>query len=119
MRIWVVNHYADPPDGLATRTYDIARRWVEAGHPTTIFVSSFSHYRLKPARRIPGARLWWEEEIEGVRMVWVRSPGYRNNDWRRVINMVTFSAVALLAGIFRRDGCDVVIGVSVHPLAAL
>jgi glycosyltransferase involved in cell wall biosynthesis len=119
MRIWVVNHYADPPDGLATRTYDIARRWVEAGHPTTIFVSSFSHYRLKPARRIPGAQLWWEEEIEGVRMVWVRSPGYRNNDWRRVINMVTFSAVALLAGIFRRDGCDVVIGVSVHPLAAL
>ena len=40
MRIWVVNHYADPPDGLATRSYDLARRWVEKGNPTTIFVMS-------------------------------------------------------------------------------
>ena len=119
MRIWVVNHYADPPDGLATRSYDLARRWVESGNPTTIFVSNFSHYHLKPVRRIPAPRLWLDESIDGVHMVWLRSPGYRRNDWRRVLNMVTFSTLAVVAGIFRRHRPDAVIGVSVHPLAGL
>jgi glycosyltransferase involved in cell wall biosynthesis len=118
MRIWVVNHYADPPDGLATRSFDLGKRWVEHGHPTTIFVSNFSHYHLKPVRRIPFPRLWLNEDIDGVTMVWLRSPGYRKNDWRRVLNMVTFSTLAVVAGVFRRKP-DVVIGVSVHPLAAL
>lgn len=117
MKIWVVNHYADPPDGLATRSFDLGKRWVEGGHPTTIFVSNFSHYHLKPVRRIPFPRLWLNEDIDGVTMVWLRGPGYTKNDWRRVLNMVTFSTLAVLAGIVRPKP-DVVIGVSVHPLAA-
>lgn len=119
MRIWVVNHYADPPDGLATRTYDLARRWVEKGNPTTIFVSNLSHYTLKPSRRIPFPRPWLDEDIQGVRLVWLRSPGYTKNNWRRVLNMVVFSILAVIAGIVRRPRPDVVIGVSVHPFAAL
>lgn len=118
MRIWIVNHYADPPDGLATRSFDIGRRWVERGHPTTIFACSFSHYHLRPARKL-GWRLWREEDIEGVRYVWIAAPSYRGNDWRRVINMVVFSALAFTAGALRRERPDVVVGVSVHPFAAL
>jgi len=41
------------------------------------------------------------------------------NDWRRAINMATFTVIVLLAGLFERPRPDVVIGVSVHPLAAL
>ena len=119
MRIWVVNHYADPPDGLATRSFDLARRWVEKGHPTTIFVANFSHYKLQAMRNIPFPRLWLNEDIEGVRMVWLRSPGYTKNNWKRVLNMTVFSALAVLSCTFRRPRPDVVIGVSVHPLAAL
>jgi glycosyltransferase involved in cell wall biosynthesis len=119
MQIWVVNHYADPPEGLATRSFDLARRWVEKGHPTTIFVSNFSHYHLKAVRRIPFPRLWLDEVIGGVHMVWLRGPSYTKNDFRRVLNMVTFSGLAVLAGLFRREKPDAVIGVSVHPLAAL
>ena len=118
MRIWVVNHYADPPDGLATRTFDISRRMVEKGHPTTVFVCAFSHYHLKPARRL-GWRLWRDEDIDGVRYVWIASNSYRGNDWRRVVNMVLFSSLVFLAGVVRREKPDIVIGVSVHPLAAL
>jgi glycosyltransferase involved in cell wall biosynthesis len=118
MRIWIVNHYADPPDGLATRSFDIARRLVDKGHPTTIFVCNFSHYHLKPARCL-GWRLWLEEDIEGVRYVWVAGPAYRGNGPGRVLNMVSFSVLALVAGILRRERPDVVVGVSVHPLAAL
>jgi glycosyltransferase involved in cell wall biosynthesis len=118
MRIWIVNHYADPPDGLATRSFDIARRMVEKGHPTTIFVCAFSHYHLRPARHL-GWRLWRKEYIDGVMFIWIAAPSYRGNDWRRVLNMVTFSGLALIAGLVQRERPDVVIGVSVHPLAAL
>ena len=118
MRIWIVNHYADPPDGLATRSFDIARRLVEKGHPTTIFVCAFSHYHLRPARKL-GFRLWQKESIDGVQLVWIAANSYRGNDWRRVTNMVTFSVLAFLAGALRRERPDVIVGVSVHPLAAL
>jgi len=118
MRIWIVNHYADPPDGLATRTFDIARRMVEKGHPTTVFACSFSHYHLQPARRL-GWRLWREEDIEGVRYIWIASNAYSGNNWRRVSNMVVFSALAFISGAVRRERPQIVIGVSVHPLAAL
>jgi glycosyltransferase involved in cell wall biosynthesis len=118
MRIWIVNHYADPPDGLATRSFDIGRRFVEKGHPTTIFVCSFSHYHFRPARKL-GWRLWRKEDIEGVIYVWINAPGYGGNDWRRVLNMLVFSVLAFAAGVLRRERPDVVVGVSVHPLAAL
>jgi len=118
LRIWIVNHYADPPDGLATRSFDIAKRMVENGQPTTIFVCAFSHYHLRPARHL-GARLWRHETIDGVELVWIAANAYRGNDWRRVLNMLTFSLLAFTAGLLRRDRPDVVIGVSVHPLAAL
>jgi glycosyltransferase involved in cell wall biosynthesis len=119
MRIWIVNHYADPPDGLATRSYDIARRLVQAGNPTTIFTSNFSHYRFAPMRKAPGGKLWWPEDIDGVRVLWLRTSPYRRNNWRRVLNMLSFSALAFLAGVTERPRPNVVIGVSVHPLAAI
>ncbi|HSS59910.1 MAG TPA: glycosyltransferase, partial [Candidatus Limnocylindrales bacterium] len=118
MRIWIVNHYADPPDGLATRSFDIARRMVERGHATTIFVCAFSHYHLSPLRTL-GWRLWREESIEGVKFVWMAGNSYRGNDWRRMLNMVVFSLLAFAAGALRRERPQIVIGVSVHPLAAL
>jgi glycosyltransferase involved in cell wall biosynthesis len=118
MRVWIVNHYADPPDGLATRSFDIARRLVEKGHPTTIFVCAYSHYHLRPTRKL-GWRLWRNEAIDGVRMTWIAGTPYRANDWRRVLNMGLFSAITFFAGTFRREHPDVVVGVSVHPLAAL
>jgi glycosyltransferase involved in cell wall biosynthesis len=119
LKIWIVNHYADPPDGLATRSFDLGRAAVRRGHTVTIFSSNFSHYRHRQLRRVPGLRLWRVEWIEGVRFVWVRTPPYRANDIRRIVNMVVFAAVALLAGTFLNPRPDAVVGVSVHPLAAL
>jgi len=117
MRIWIVNHYADPPDGMATRSVDLARRFVEHGTETTIFASNFNHYRFAPIVKL-GWRLWRAQDIDGVRFVWVRTPRYRVNNWRRAVNMASFTAVVLLAGLFEKPRPDVVIGVSVHPLAA-
>src|ERR1700737_2995983 len=98
MKVWFVNHYADPPAGLSTRSYDLARRMVERGHAITIFTSNFSHYHFRQVRRIPTFRLWQKEEIAGVRFVWIRTTPYHENDWRRVLNMVSFAAIATFAG---------------------
>ena len=117
MRIWIVNHYADPPDGMATRSIDLARRLVERGNPTTIFASNFNHYRFANVIKL-GWRMWKACDIDGVRVVWIRTSHYRRNDWRRALNMITFTAMVLLVGLLERPRPDVVIGVSVHPLAA-
>jgi glycosyltransferase involved in cell wall biosynthesis len=119
LRVWIVNHYADPPDGLATRSFDLARRMVERGNPTTIFVSNFSHYRFRRLRALASWQLWRRELIDGVQFIWIRTPGYRGNDWRRILNMLTFSALVLVAGVLTWPPPAVVIGVSVHPFAAL
>jgi glycosyltransferase involved in cell wall biosynthesis len=119
MVIWVVNHHADPPEGMATRTFDLCRRWVEKGHPATIFVSNINHYDFRPRRSIRGFRLWLEENLDGVCMVWIRTTPYRGNGIGRVINQLTFAVLALMAGGFRGPRPEIVIGVSVHPLAAL
>jgi glycosyltransferase involved in cell wall biosynthesis len=104
---------------MATRTFDLSQRWVAAGHPTTVFASDFSHYTFRYLHRIPWYRLWLEENIDGVRMVWIKTTPYRLNDFRRAINMASFAVLALCAGLGRRPRPDLVIGVSVHPLAAL
>lgn len=119
LRIWVVNHYADPPEGMATRTFDIARRWAETGHEVTVFLSNFSHYRLAPMRRLRPLSLWTTERLDGVNLVWIRTAHYQHNNWRRAANMLSFAAVVVIAGVSRRPKPSVVIGVSVHPLAAL
>lgn len=119
MKIWIVNHYADPPDGLATRSYDIARRLVQRGHEVTIFASNFSHYHFKPTRELRG-RPWRDEKLGGVRFIWIRTSRYKKNDSRRVLNMMSFAALAVVRGSIDRSGRpDAVVGVSVHPLAAL
>ncbi|HKV88522.1 MAG TPA: nucleotide sugar dehydrogenase [Candidatus Dormibacteraeota bacterium] len=117
MGIWIVNHYADPPDGMATRSVDLARRFVERGNKTTVFASNFNHYRFAPVVKM-GFRLWKAQDVDGVRFVWIRTLRYRVNNWRRAANMASFTALVLLAGLFQRPRPDVVIGVSVHPLAA-
>src|SRR5438309_239585 len=118
MRMWIFNHYAEGPEGFTTRPFDIGRRVVERGHQVTIFASSFSHYSFRETR-LRGIELWRREVIEGVEFFWIRTFPYRWNDWRRVANWVSYFLLAVLAAVVQGKRPDLVIGVSVHPLAAL
>jgi glycosyltransferase involved in cell wall biosynthesis len=118
VKLWVFNHYADPPEGFATRSFDIAKRLSAGGIPTTIFTSNFNHYLFRPMRRL-GWRPWKTEVVDGVRIVWINTVSYRRNDARRVLNMVSFTVLVALRGLTMRERPDAVIGVSVHPLAPL
>lgn len=118
MNIWIFNHYADPPDQPSTRSYDLSKKLVERGHEVTIFASGFNHYSFEEKRLKPGENSR-EEDWNGVRFVWLRTFPYQNNDWRRVLNMVSYSWRAFWLGWKRPERPDVISGVSVHPLAAL
>jgi len=127
MNIWIFNHYALPP-GLpgGTRHYDLGRELVQRGHRVIIFASSFHHYLHRETRLKPGEH-WKVEDVEGLKFVWLRTPPYQRNDWRRVWNMVVFTLRAWWLGrrlprlVPEIKKPDVVIGSSVHlltPLAA-
>ncbi len=116
MRIWILNHYASPPDRPAgTRHYEFGRLLAGWGHDVTIFASSFSHFSRAEERLAAGERMR-AEVIDGVRFVWIRTTPYSRNDHRRVLNMLSYAAGAVQAQrTFARP--DVVIGSCVHPMA--
>lgn len=117
MNIWIFNHYADPPDRQATRSYDLSRKLVERGHAVTIFAAAFNHYNFKD-ERLGKHENWRIEDWNGVKFAWLRTFPYKDNGWRRIINMLTYSWRAFWVGCKSKNKPDVVIGVSVHPLAA-
>ncbi|WP_354637084.1 glycosyltransferase family 4 protein [Kitasatospora camelliae] len=118
MKIWIFNHYAAPPDCAAgTRHYEIGRALTAAGHEVTVFASSFSHFSRREERLAPGERTA-TRTIDGVRFLWVRTPPYLSNGYRRVLNMLAYT-VRVLPAQRRLDRPDVIVGSSVHPAAVL
>lgn len=116
MRIWILNHYAAPPDQPAgTRHYDLGRVLAQQGHDVTIFASSFSHVTLREERLQQNERAR-VDCIDGVRFLWVRTTPYSGNDRRRALNMLSY-AVAAIRVQRRLPRPDVVVGSSVHPAA--
>lgn len=116
MRIWILNHYASPPDRPAgTRHYEFGRVLAAQGHEITIFASSFSHFSRQEERLGPGERTR-VEWVDGVRFVWVRTTRYTRNDLRRVRNMLSYAAGVVLTQR-RLSRPDVVVGSSVHLAA--
>lgn len=123
--LWILNHHAGTPDNPGgTRHYDLARELVGHGYQVTIFASSFQHACHHEMRLAPGER-WKVEYIDGVRFVWIKTFPYQRNDWRRVLNMVSYMLRTSWLG--RRlpklsppiERPDVIIGSSVHLLAVL
>jgi len=87
----------------------MGRILVGKGHVVTIFASSFHHYLLRDLRLQPGEK-WKAEKIEGVRFVWLRTPPYRGNTWRRLVNILVYFWRASRVGWKLREKPDVIIG---------
>jgi len=116
MRIWILNHYASPPDRpVGTRHYDLGRVLAKQGHDVTIFASGFSHFTLRE-ERLRRNECVRTEDVDGVRFVWLRTVPYARNNGRRALNMLSYSVSAIWAqGRMKRP--DVVVGSSVHLAA--
>ncbi len=116
-RVWIFNHYADAPDRAGGRHFALGLQLVAHGLDVTIFAAGFDHLTQQEVRAT-GFRLSKTRSFRGVRFVWLRTVPYRGNSWRRIANMLSYSVMVVVAQIGRNKP-DVIIGSSVHPLAAL
>lgn len=117
MNILVVNHYAGSvKHGMEYRHFYLAREWLRLGHRVTIAAASFSHLQSKSP---DFTGLISEEEIQGIRYIWLRTPEYHGNGVRRAVNIASFGLRlwSLKNEIVRRCRPDLVVASSPHPLA--
>jgi len=116
--VWILNHYAISPDMAGgTRHYDLARELVRRGYEVIIFASGFDHVTHKYVKIKKGEGLRVEDH-NGVKFVWLETSPYQGNDWRRVLNMLSYG-FSLLRYNKNFKKPDVIIGSSMHPIAPL
>lgn len=88
MNILLINHYAGSDyHGMEFRPYYMAREWVNMGHDVTILAADFSHLRKNNPKI---TKDFEEEDIDGIRYVWVKTPEYHGNSIGRIRNISTF-----------------------------
>jgi len=71
--IWLISKYLSPKEyGFETRGFAIARHWVADGRQCVIISSDSNHLAKYP----PLTRAVVEEDIDGIRAVWLRAKRY-------------------------------------------
>lgn len=119
MKIWIVNHYAIPPNQPGgTRHYSLSRALIDRGHEVTIIAASFDHMTREETRLQAGeqARL---EVLGDVPFLWVRASPYQGNGLDRLKNTLTFSKrFPAKASQLLGEKPDVILGSSPHLFAA-
>jgi len=113
MHIWYLSAH-DQPKGQSSRTYDFARELLKRGHQVTMFTNSYCHF-THVERLSPGEK-WRVEEIDGIRVVWLRTIHYTGNGWKRGLNMLSNVWRALRVARTLPDRPNVVVGPSVPLL---
>ena len=90
MNIWLINHYAVPPQYYPlARTTEFAKFLMKAGHTVTIFAASMVHNSR--INLISDKSKYCEEIVGGVHYVYVRTCTYTDNGKNRIINMFQFA----------------------------
>lgn len=116
--IWMINHYAITPDMPGgTRHYDFATELTKRGYRVSIFASDF-HYTLRKRLRLKAIQLKGIEIIDSVRFVWINTLTYKKFNFRRLLNLFSFTFNVLIVGL-REEKPDVIIGSSPHIFQAL
>lgn len=117
--VWILNHYALEPGGAGgTRHYSLARHLLSNGWRTSIVAASVE---LNSGRqRLNSNETYRLQVFDGIPFLWVRTPQYEGNGMGRMRNMLAYALRVLVPAITRDlDRPDVILGSSVHPLAAL
>ena len=115
MKILIFNHYAGNKElGMEFRPYFLAKVWIKLGHQVTIVGSSYSHVRGNQPK-IKG--LISEENVEGIRYIWLYGIPYIGSGVKRAINIIQYLLLSLilLPKKINQD-FDVIINSSTYPL---
>lgn len=116
--VWILNHYAQEPGGAGgTRHFSLARHLPNYGWKATIIAASTDH--STGLQRLDAGEMRRLQNDDGVPFLWLKTRGYSGNGMDRVGNMLDYTrAVLKQDNLSSLDTPDVIIGSSVHPLAA-
>lgn len=117
MHIWLINHYAVPPEYYPlARTSTFAKYLMSKGHTVTVFAASTVHN--SDINLITGREAYREEVNDGIHYVYIRARGYQGNGKSRVINMLGFAR--RLPSVCRHfEKPDVIMASSATPQACM
>ena len=113
MNIWLINHYAVPPEyyPLARPTL-FAKNLMAMGHTVTVFAASSVHN--SDVNLITDGRKWREETVDGVHYVYIKCCDYQGNGLKRIYNISEFAWK--LPGVCKRFAKpDAIVATSVPP----
>jgi glycosyltransferase involved in cell wall biosynthesis len=116
MKILIINHYAGSAKlGMEYRPYYFATNWLKKGHSVTIIAASYSHVRAHQPRL---KKHFHEEYIDGIRYIWIKTPSYKGQSFRRILNMFVFISKLYFKADYLSKLLqpDVVIASSTYPL---
>ena len=117
-----MNQYAITPDmSGGTRHYTIFRILAELGYNVTIFAAGFNYQKREELKCFPGEDVK-VEVVNGVRFVWLRTFPYAKNNWKRIVNMLSYTWRCLrsykkLLKEEQVEKPDTIIGSAVHLFA--
>lgn len=116
MNIFLISHYAGSPKlGMAYRPYYLAKEWTKLGHKVCILAANNSHLRHHNKYF---KKDFYEEDFEGIKYIWVKSPKYKGNNIGRIFNILTFVIKSIFKAKYlsQKYQPDVVISSSTYPL---
>ncbi|MDO5689620.1 MAG: glycosyltransferase family 4 protein [Tissierellia bacterium] len=114
-KIWIINHYAEPPDGgKYLRHYIFAKKLIQRGYDVTIFTASTIHNTK--INHTDGHSPYQTQVVDDVPFVFIKTRNYFGNNGGRVGNMLDFYFG--VRSVTRDFDCpDVIYTSGPHPLA--
>jgi len=86
--VLLINHYAGAPKyGMEYRPYYLGKEWIKSGYGVVIVASSYSHLRSKNPDIDKNIE---EEEVDGIKYIWLKTLKYKGNGLKRVFNILNF-----------------------------
>lgn len=119
MNIWIINHYAVPPDYPGgTRHYYFAKQLIQQGHEVTIIAANYNHFSHQ--WMTPALKKQSQKQIhDGIPFIFISTPAYHGNTTARFWNMLVFSWRLLNKKyLSRHKAPDIIIGSSPHLFSA-
>ncbi|KAA0971880.1 glycosyltransferase family 4 protein [Aureimonas fodinaquatilis] len=116
--VWILNHYVQVPGGPGgTRHISLGRHLPEHGWQATLIAASTDH--SSGAQRLAEGEAHRLDFHDGVPVLWLRTRNYRGNGRDRIANMLDYTRAVLRRGsLAELAPPDLIVGSSVHPLAA-
>ncbi len=116
-RVWIVDQNT-MPSGIAggTRHFEIGQVLAADGFAVEVITSEF-HISEHRHLFLRWPRLWKSERFGSLQWRWLWASGYKRNNWRRYLNLLTFAGSLFTFGLFRKRPA-VIIGSTPHLIAA-